>query len=284
MRLALGLATLATAGCSLLTSLDGLGGSADAGDAAAEATADDSGPEGSADAAADADAATNPYAAAVLADNPVAYYRFEETSGTVAHDSSGHGLDATYGANVTLGVAGLAGGGFAAQFDGTTTGGFEHIVHLAATTSLEPTEISIECWASMASQQTNISLVSYGDDITPPYEPWVLFANAAYPQAYVVAGDAGVGVGSPTALQLQTTHYLATTYDGSMLRLFVDGAQVNAVATTGPIGNYDSVNGLGIGSGGSGTRAAFDGVIDEVAIYDTVLSPQRITLHYAAGL
>src|SRR5690348_15293133 len=36
------------------------------------------------------------YPTTILADKPVAYYRLEETSGSVAADSSGNQLDATY--------------------------------------------------------------------------------------------------------------------------------------------------------------------------------------------
>lgn len=47
------------------------------------------------------------YSAAVLADSPTAYYHLDETSGTIAHDSSGGGLNAAYVTNPTA----LANGG-----------------------------------------------------------------------------------------------------------------------------------------------------------------------------
>src|SRR6202035_1756866 len=43
------------------------------------------------------------YASTVLADSPLVYYRMNETSGTVAADSSGHGYTGTYGAGIALG-------------------------------------------------------------------------------------------------------------------------------------------------------------------------------------
>ena len=60
------------------------------------------------------------YSALVGADSPVAYYRFNETSGTVATDSSGRGADATYLNGVSLGAAGawVDGANLAARFDG----------------------------------------------------------------------------------------------------------------------------------------------------------------------
>src|SRR5262249_13302997 len=54
------------------------------------------------------------YTQAVLADQPIAYYRLDDVSTATAIDSSGHGLHGTYGPMVTRGVAGLVGDGDAA--------------------------------------------------------------------------------------------------------------------------------------------------------------------------
>src|SRR5690348_14374897 len=51
-------------------------------------------------------AASDPYASAVLADAPTAYYRLDDTGSTVL-DSSGNGLNGTAGSSVTNGAAGL---------------------------------------------------------------------------------------------------------------------------------------------------------------------------------
>ncbi len=48
--------------------------------------------------------------AAILSDAPILYYAFEETSGTVAVDSSGNGNDGTY-VDATLGTPGISGSG-----------------------------------------------------------------------------------------------------------------------------------------------------------------------------
>lgn len=38
----------------------------------------------------------------ILAENPTAYYRMNETSGNIAHDSSGNGYDATLTGTETI--------------------------------------------------------------------------------------------------------------------------------------------------------------------------------------
>src|SRR5437763_1786933 len=68
-----------------------------------------------------AKAAPDAYAAEVKADNPIGYWRLNETSGTTANDLSGNGNNGTYGPGVTLGQPGLppgVPGDKAALFDG----------------------------------------------------------------------------------------------------------------------------------------------------------------------
>jgi hypothetical protein len=48
-----------------------------------------------------------PYDKVVLASGPYAYWRLDETAGTVAKDSSGHNRDGTYTGSVTLGGGAL---------------------------------------------------------------------------------------------------------------------------------------------------------------------------------
>src|SRR5689334_20612937 len=51
-------------------------------------------------------AATDPYAEAVLADQPAVYLRLDEAAGPFALDSSGHGEDGTYQSGVAYGTSG----------------------------------------------------------------------------------------------------------------------------------------------------------------------------------
>ena len=67
--------------------------------------------------------------------------------------------------------------------------------------------------------------------------------------------------------------YLVETYDGSTLRFYVNGAQVSSVARTGSI--LTSTNPLQIGSD-SIYGQYFNGLIDEVRIYNTALSAAQI--------
>jgi hypothetical protein len=76
--------------------------------------------------------------------------------------------------------------------------------------------------------------------------------------------------------------HLVGTYDGANWKLYRNGTQVaSAPAAVGAV----PVNGGGwaIGSTGSGFPGEFTGAIDEVAIYDTALTPTKVATHYLIG-
>jgi hypothetical protein len=88
----------------------------------------------------------------------------------------------------------------------------------------------------------------------------------------IFAGSYGETFG-PAALPLDTWSHLAATYDGSDLRLFVDGVEVASTPRTGELAT--SSNPLEIG-GDSFYGQHFSGLIDEVRVYNTALTEAQI--------
>ncbi|HEV8545052.1 MAG TPA: LamG-like jellyroll fold domain-containing protein, partial [Candidatus Limnocylindrales bacterium] len=84
----------------------------------------------------------------------------------------------------------------------------------------------------------------------------------------------------------RSTH-LAATYDGSLLKLYVDGVLEASVPAAGPL--KASAEPLVIGDAGAGCRAAFpgrtqfDGLIDEVALYGRALDASEVQAIFDAG-
>ena len=80
--------------------------------------------------------------------------------------------------------------------------------------------------------------------------------------------------GAPPALSVGTWTHLAVTYDGATLRVYRNGAQSASKAGTGSI--QTSTGALRIG--GNLVWGEFtDGRIDEVRVYNRVLSAAEIT-------
>ena len=86
-------------------------------------------------------------------------------------------------------------------------------------------------------------------------------------------GGAGANVLGPSALPANSWSHLALTYDGAFLRLYVNGTLLASQARAGTITN--STNQLQIG-GDSIYGQYFNGMIDEVRIYNTALSASQI--------
>ncbi|HET8756444.1 MAG TPA: LamG-like jellyroll fold domain-containing protein [Solirubrobacteraceae bacterium] len=84
---------------------------------------------------------------------------------------------------------------------------------------------------------------------------------------------------APSALPIGVWTHLATTYDGTTLRLFVNGVQVSSRAVSGAISN--DAGALRIG-GNSVWNEPFAGRIDEVRLYDRALTAAEIQGDMAA--
>jgi hypothetical protein len=216
------------------------------------------------------------YSAEVLADSPSGYWRLGERAGNLAANSAGSGNHGTYLGAPTLGVAGLidTDTGTAAHF----RGGGQH-VRVASASSLSPTsEVAVEAWikpdslpaagafASVASKPGAYSLQFNG----PRLEFTVLKDRVSH-RAQAVAGRIAPG----------TAHHVAGTYDGSAVRLYIDGAEAAALPLTGPIDT--SAAPLSMASW-TGAEEFFSGVLDDVAVYDSVLSAARVRAHRTAGV
>src|SRR6266542_2762325 len=123
------------------------------------------------------------YSTEVLADNPLAYWRHRESSGTTALDEAGNSagpFNGTYTAGFTLGAAGpLYGGSPAVDFNGST--GY---VDAGVPASLKLTgPMTAEAWVRADTSPGLASIISYTDEsITPVQLAFFLFSvNAGYP-------------------------------------------------------------------------------------------------------
>ena len=213
----------------------------------------------------------------------VAAFGFEEQTGTVAIDSSPLPRNGTVAGGAVRVATGKI--GRAIQFDGVNDA--VNIIDGAAGTKLDlTTGMTIEAWVN-PSAQAGWETVVYkerGADGTGLLS-YALYSHDGAPQAGGLVGPAGyIRIGTAdqavrrtpaTALPLNVWTHLATTYDGLTQRLFVNGVQVSSVARTGTIvaGNQP----LRIGASNAQIAEFFNGLIDEVRIYNRALTAAEIT-------
>jgi hypothetical protein len=210
------------------------------------------------------------YPAEVVADSPVSYWRFGESSGTNAVDIVG-GKNATYVNSPTLGVAGLVNGGdTAVSLDGTDD-------YITTPFILDPNagDFSIEVWVKLA------SLPSSGQAYTIAHYGTVQLIRLAANDGNILATGTFIGGVSTHTMTTDTTHIVLTWEDSATtLRWYVNGVAAG-VNTSANQTATSSGFGFGINAALTGNRMA--GVLDEAAIYNTVLSGARALAHYEAA-
>lgn len=210
---------------------------------------------------------------------PVGSWPLNEGRGTVAHDSSGHRNEGhVEGAQWKQGrfQGGLGFNGEAAA------------VSVPASSSLEPASVSISAWVNsstspgvdkyiLAKGANGCLAASYGlyTGINGGLE---FYVSTGQGLSWTLSPDAGQGVWNGQ------WHNVIGTYDGSSVRLYLDGRQVaSGTPDTAPISyGLPTSNELQIGNYPGCSNLGFTGSIDEVKVFNRALSTGEIAL--GAGL
>ena len=194
----------------------------------------------------------------------VAAYSFNEGSGTTVSDASGTGNNGTT-SSTTWSTSGKYGG--ALSFNGTTAR-----VNVPNSSSLQLTSaMTLEAWVNPSATTSKWRDVIYkGND---NYYLEVTSSNSSKPAGGGTFAGTNANAYGTAALTANTWSYLALTYDGATLRLYVNGALVGSQARTGATAT--STSQLQIG-GDSLFSQYFSGLIDEVRVYNVALSVAAI--------
>ncbi|HEX8645482.1 MAG TPA: LamG domain-containing protein [Thermoleophilaceae bacterium] len=213
----------------------------------------------------------------------VSYWRLGEAAGaTTAADSKGSN-DGTYVGGVTLGQPGLLTGDTdtAALFDGST--GYVSVPR--NDDSLNPFKFTVEAFVTVAGGDNEFRAVvsSRNIDADGQHFGYILYANDLNKwEAWVGDGTAGdwQRVTGPDVTRGQ--HYVAMTYDGTTLKLYVDPGEGFTPLSGDVPYQPNTANELRIGAGANETDPLyfFNGVIDEVAVYNVDLSLDTLQAHF----
>ena len=219
--------------------------------------------------------------AAVLLDGPVLYLRLGEKDTTrAAADSSKGRRDGTFLGSIQCGVDGAISGDpdTACRFDGTTSA---VVVDAAGLVFAQNVPYAIEAWARPTSVTASHPVFSIAGHDVQKDGYLLLVDNGARVANVRETGDGLVGAtGSPATLGVY--EHVVGVYDGGALRLYVNGELVVTSAATSSIPGASNIP-FTVGADGSGHDEPFIGDIDEVAVYDHVLSADQVRTHYQAG-
>jgi len=195
----------------------------------------------------------------------VAAYSFDEGSGALLGDGSSNANTGTIanGAWTTSGRFGNA-----LTFNGTST-----MVTVPDSASLDLTNaMTLEAWVYPTALSDWRTVIMKENATSHVY---LMYAsdNAPYPAAYVRTNGTEQSAPGTNPLPLNAWSHLAATYNGSVLRIYVNGTQVASTTVTGSIDT--STQPLQIG-GNSVWGEYFAGRIDELRIYNRALSASEI--------
>jgi hypothetical protein len=209
----------------------------------------------------------------VLPAGAVNWYKGDGNAADVLgrHGGTLHG-GATFG-------AGKVGAAF--RFDGQ-----DSYVQIPNDPDLEPAAVTVEAWvkseavapyAYIVAKGANTNVAASYAMYTGPSGGLVFYiydgTNAA------ISPNAGIGVWDGK------WHHVAGTFDGSALRLFVDGKEVGTGTPTALKIGYGlpSGNDLSIGKYLGAPNFAFNGFVDELSVYNRALGASEIQGIFAAG-
>ncbi len=196
----------------------------------------------------------------------VAAYGFEETNGAGTSDGSGNGNHGTVN-----GAARTATGRFgrALTFDGVND---QVAVPDASSLDLSD-EMTLEAWVRPVSENAGWRTVVLKEQTGDLVYGLYAAATGFRPSGHIFVGDDDERVQAPSTLPANAWSHLATTYDGSALRIYVNGTLADTFATNGDMTVSSGLLRIG---GNTIWNEWFEGAIDEVRVYDSALSATQI--------
>jgi hypothetical protein len=207
---------------------------------------------------------------------PTGMWPFNEGKGTVAYDYSGHHNDGTL-----EGLAEWAPGRFQ---KGLNFNGNAAAVRVGDSSSLDPSSVSVSAWVNSSTSPGNYKYILAKGANGCFAASYGLYTGANGGLEFYVSTNRGTSFTiSPDAGQTVWNgkwHNVVGTYDGSSVRLYVDGDQVGSgTPDTAPIGyGLPGSNDLTIGDYPScpSQNLDFSGSIDEVKLFNRALASSEI--------
>ncbi|WP_175816738.1 LamG-like jellyroll fold domain-containing protein [Burkholderia diffusa] len=212
------------------------------------------------------------YAGVVLSDTPYAYYKLDETSGTVMHDSSGNGRNGTFSGSSAPASGIVTGSSTSRQF----TGGYAS----ASFNMVGWTACALEAWVnvpSAAGSGSPTSIIGSGS----PNIGWD-HPNSAFRDA--MALYVGSWSSTPLGASNGVIVHVGLDWDGTTLRAYLNGSQVSSVAVSGSIGDVSpNSNSFVVAANQANGTGPLACTVGHAAFYHHSLSAARWAAHYAAG-
>lgn len=208
------------------------------------------------------------YVSAILALNPVAYYRMNDPYGATMVDSSGNHNNGVYSGTVAFRQVSLITKDVTARsvsLDGITG----HATGPALPSVVD--SFTLECWAHPLSITELGGLISLGGG-----SGYMRFTNASIE---VLNSNVASIATSLLTLPNNSTNHIVYTKNGANVHIYLNGGdQTGTVANSTAVASSTTLIGCDVGP-----SSFFTGNLQEVAIYNYALSAAQVQTNYNNG-
>ncbi|XVV08577.1 LamG-like jellyroll fold domain-containing protein [Actinoplanes sp. CA-131856] len=202
------------------------------------------------------------YASLVLADQPSVYYRLGETQGATAADSSGHGVTGTYSGSAVTGVDGAV----PSDTDNAVLAPDRAPVLRAPAAALPSGSAArtVEFWFKPGTASGLTPVLTYGGTTISlrDIEEVHVNDNSAQDRTFAL----------PYNIADNAWHLWTITYDGAGVTFYLDGQSLGTQSMP-----------MATSAGGDLQLGGWAGSYDELAVYPTALSDERVSAHWTRG-
>ena len=210
-------------------------------------------------------------APASAAPNLLAQWTLDEGAGQVAGDASGHGSSGELGASPAPDAADpnwIPGhdGGTALAFNGSS------YVTVPDTGLLEPQQLAVDAWVQRAGTPGRWRYVLSKGSLDCNRSAYGLYSGWAGGMAFYVSSASEYAISPEVSAAIVwdgAWHHVIGSYDGAVVRLWIDGSQVGTgTPATMPIAYTSGSKGVYIGTYRGSCDLGFKGAIDDLAVWD----------------
>jgi len=219
------------------------------------------------------------YSSLILAEaGLVGYWQMNEASGTALADSKGSAT-LTLAGTYTVNQASFAPAGKCVSFGGATAAA------AAVAAALQPANVTAEIWVKPTTVTDVRSLICsnlYPGSGNIGYElGWNITGSNTNSLQFggLSGGWHTTTLGGSFGVTLGQWNHVVGTYDGTNLKLYVNGALQATTAWAGPLAYQSQVFAVGRQHSGNSLSAA---LVDECAIYNVALTAAQVNNHYLA--
>jgi hypothetical protein len=225
-----------------------------------------------------------PVSAGALREGLVALWDFDDSHGVALHDTSGRKHDGVVVGEFAFGGVGVL--GRAATLDGRT--GWALIPDAP---DLRPEQLSVSIWFNPAKELTSAATLAVKPQRpavwVTPFLSWMIRVNGPTSMEVSVGrSDAYLytdGLFQVPHLEAGRWRHAVLTFDGAVLRFFLDGQRVGERAFQGPLAYSDLPILVGADFGASPAFDFFPGRLDQLALWSRPLSSDEVARLFNGG-